>query len=388
MKSGACARKSIVAALSFFTAFLPAFDTSLAGEVLVGRWLEPDPGSVLRMDDPDSGYAGKWQTSGLTYDSHTGIWWSIGDQNTREAVAGSAEEEERNRSRYVLRLSFSDEKVFAKPYPLEWQRDVLKVVLDSFKGSDTGNIDFEGIAADPQVPNRLYACSEGETPWLVEMEYRPGGDTVAVTRALRLETATDLRPECTANMLWEGIALAGSGRTIFLVTECDMASRRLYEIQLDEFHQAGSKGSNGRWIPASISPRPSDVDGLEGALTGLCAVVRLGTEYLLALKRNPEPPEIYVVNITSSSRPAPVRRVPLDLRAPATDGRPEGIPLLSASPEGIGTDGHRLVIITDPWALLYRPADPDETQVDREKLRRRIPLVFEIELAKILPPDP
>ena len=138
-------------------------------------------------------------------------------------------------------------------------------------------------------------------------------------------------------------------------------------------------------MPPSVSPHPLDLGRFEGALTGLCTVVRSTTEYLLVLKRNPEPPEVFVLNLATSGRPAPVRRIPLDLRAPATDGRPGGIPLFSASPEGIGTDGHRLVIITDPWDELYRPTDPTETRVDREKLRRRIPLVFEIELSKILP---
>jgi len=131
-------------------------------------------------------------------------------------------------------------------------------------------------------------------------------------------------------------------------------------------------------------PQPFAGAGFEGQVTGLCFAVHAGTTYLVALERNTPgksiPASLYFIDMAAPQ--IPKHRFALDLRAPASDGRQQGIRIQSASPEGVACDRNgRLVLIGDPFKSLYKSL---EVGTDEAKLTNLIPLVFETSVAKIL----
>lgn len=372
-----------------------------AGEPIVGHWLEHSPNSQIRMDEKVQGAFGGWQTSDLTFDVHTKTWWSIGDQNCREN-AEYLTNRSQHRGRYVYRLTHANHQFQAEPIQIWWERkDPEFTTVDaSFHSAGTGYIDFEGIAADPTQPNRLFACTEGPEPWLVEMQYHEDQRTMKVTRTVRISTqgnhdrntlgqaiTTDLINKLELfNKRWEGIAISPDGRTIFLATEWVDSPARIYSVPMSEFRKGEwTRENGGKWIPPKVLPVPFETTGLEGELTGLCFGTHSGRTCLVVLERNtPDkklPPSLYLIDMASPKSPA--RRIALDLRAPALDHRKQGIQIGSASPEGVAIDGEgRVVLISDPVGTFYRT---QETGGDEVKIRNLIPLVFSTQISNVWP---
>ncbi len=385
---------------SFIVAAIVILDTTLcrfgllAADQIVGRWLEHVPNAHIKMDETVQRNFGGWQTSDLTFDVHMKTWWSIGDQNCRER-AENFPAGESHRGRFIYRLPHISPHPQAEPVPIWWQRkDPEFTTVDaSFHSTGTGFIDFEGIAADPTTPHRLFACTEGPQPWLVEIEFREVERKAVVTRTVRISTQGNhdrdrngRLVEADPNKRWEGIAVSPDGKTIFLATEWVDSPARIYSVPMTDFRKGDwERDNNGKWIPPKVFPAPFVATGIEGELTGLCFVPRAGKNYLVALERNTPkkslPPSLYFIDMAVPQ--APPHRIALDLRAPALDGRKQGTQIKSASPEGIATDGEgRLVLISDPDGTFYRPT---ETGSNEDKLRNLIPLVFDTHVVSVWP---
>lgn len=371
-----------------------------AADPIIGKWLKHHSTADVKMDETAGGEFGGWQTSDLTYDALSHTWWSISDQNGREGANHSTPERS-HRGRYLYRFHELAPNAEAVPIPIWWERKEpdFDMVDKSFHGTGTGFIDFEGIAADPTVPNRLIACTEGPEPWLVEIEVSGTDKKAVVTRSVRISTQGNhdqdrfgRRVSADPNKRWEGITFSHDGKTIYLATEWVDSPARVYTVPTADFRKGSwERNVNGEWSPPKVFPTPLIKAGIEGELTGLCVVAHGNKHKLLVLERNtPQkslPPAVYVFDLANPD--APLARISLDFRAPAKNGRAEGIRIRSASPEGIASDGARLVFISDPVGAFYKPLDAaanNERFVDLGRLQNLIPLVFEAEVVKIIGP--
>lgn len=243
-------------------------------------------------------------------------------------------------------------------------------------------IDFEGIAADPKKANTFVTCTEGAEPWLIELEYRADQKFAVVTRAARLASKAEHEGD-QINKRWEGIAFAPDGETIFLVTEWSQSPSRIYEIPVEAFRREIDTGSvDPPTHEPTLEPVPFVVEGLQGELTGLCFAEYEGKTSFLVLDRNT--PSLYFVDWQNPHRVK--QRVFLDLRAPALDGRPEGIRIKSASPEGVACDDRgQVILIGDPAGDYFKPL---EDGADQKSFAELVPLVFRISLTELLENGP
>jgi uncharacterized protein YjiK len=362
----------------------------VVSEPIIGHWLTQKPDAHIQIDETVQANLGGWQTSDLTFDPHTRIWWSIGDQNCRERVEFFRNGES-HRGRYAYRIILSQGEPQAEAIPISWKDPDFHVVDSSFDHTGTGLIDFEGIAADPTRRNMFFACTEGPKPWLVEMEYDQAKQTIFVTRSVHVSVEGNHDVDSSgksingdSNRRWEGISVSPDGQSLFLATEWVSSPARIYRVSVQDFRRDEWQKRSGEWVPPSVFPQPFVSNSIEGELSGLCFVKRSGRTYLLALERNTPAnpnllPSVYLIDVASPH--ATPSRTFLDLRAPAVDGRRSGVRIKSASPEGIATDGEgRIVLISDPDANFYKAL---ESGANTTKLGNLVPLVFELRTADI-----
>ncbi|MEL6897926.1 MAG: esterase-like activity of phytase family protein [Planctomycetota bacterium] len=366
----------LIACVTASIAYLP-ISLFAQERVVVGRFLEHASDSPITIASGRGSFGG-WQSSGLTFDYHSKTWWSICDQNGGESRASYLDGSP-HRGRFLYRVALADRGPLGKPMRIWWERKSpeFDAVNQSFKNVGTEFIDFESVAADPSRPNMMFACTEGPRPWLVEIHCDQESWKATVKRTIRISTQQNHDRNCdgsrdgvNVNKRWEGLAISRDGKTIYLASEWKDSPSRIYTVSMKDFRQGNWRNVDDNWVPPKVFPKPLVVTPpIDGELSGLCFAP---SGQLLALERNS--PAIYAINTTTAS----AQRVDLELRAPAVDGNESGVPIGSASPEGIATNESKLVLISDPYGRLYKSC---QDGTDNEKLRNLVPLVFELDLS-------
>ncbi len=342
----------------------------------VGKWLRGDSTYKIQIEEKSGHSFGGWQTSDLTFDRRTKTWWSIGDQNCRESGPSP------HRGRYAFKIELSGNEPTATPVPIWWKDEKQFVVVDeSFRDGNPGLIDFEGIAADPVQSNHFFACTEGRTPWLIEMVLVPNKWQMNVIRSVQLSIEgnhdidrNEQPASIDADKSWEGVALSSDGQKIYLCTEWNQSPSQLYELSTVNFrNKTWSSSPAGRLIAPQIIPNPVPMPHVPSELCGITVSNASGQDELLLLDRNQSRIGRWILGGEQ-----PIAWIPVELRAPALDERPEGVRIKSASPEGIAVDDlGQVVLISDPWAKLYQA---EESGASTEMLSKLVPLVFQLRM--------
>ena len=347
----------------------------------VGQWIDQTESSITVTN---------WQTSDLAYDSKKKVWWSIGDQNSTSTL-------DTKPSNYLLyRMSEVSPQPKFQPIPVSWESsDEFQIVSKAFENAKTRRIDFEGLAVHPNNPNSLMAISEGEQPWLFEIEYVEDESRAVVKRSARISVEGNHSSKARKhdwNKRWEGIALSLDGQKVFLATEATDTHDRIYEFSLNDL--STKTNASGDFLkPAAVSQLSAITAGI-GEISGLSFCKYQDKILLVALERNPArisgPSKLHFIDVSQAKFTS--RAVSLELRAPALNGDPkDGIEIASASPEGVACDdaGH-LFLIGDPDPGFYQlKSQSDIVRIEshnpqKNKLQAKIPLFFQIPLIELL----
>lgn len=358
----------------------------LSAAGIEGKWLQHVPKPKVKMAEREGSNFGGWQTSDLTFHAGTRTFWSIGDQNCTTMHEQSPTISP-DQYRFLYRIQFNQNKQpEAEPIPISWAQTPKEFaeVSESFRVTNSEGkeaplsriIDFEGLTIVPNPDKQskqitFLACTEGETPWLVEIQYEEGGNKAEVTRVVRISRDGNhenqppfIGKEPARNKRWEGIVVSPHGDMIYLVTEWADSPARIYQIPMNQVR--GDKA-----LP-KVTPKPFVIDKkkkMSGELTGICWHPWNGKDYLVALERNNA--RLFFIDPKAPEKDP--LEVSLDLRGP------DGIYIKSASPEGIASDGQEFVIIGDPAANFFHAKDQNQNGANFRKL---IPLVFEVRLSQ------
>lgn len=373
----------------------------LAGEIsAVGQFLKSAENSEINMEEVTKGGNRGWQTSGLTYDAQTAIWWSICDKK-----GSTSSKTKKHAARFMYRLSRNKKtnQFHAKPYKIWWlNKSQFQKIL---KLSGTKNLDFEALAADPRTKNTFYAVTEGENPCLVKIKfYEKGVKRDGIKERVYLEvtqsTTLDLDEKYhnDINRRWEGLAVSPNGNALYLAIEWAQAKYRIYKVSMEKFEAT-------KWVKKKVLNKvemiPPEVkleslagtSFLAGEVSGLSFLKHKKKEYLLVLERNPDrektkpkpkelpktksPSKIYLTRV-EGDRLKEVGCVVLDFKAPSGA---QPIDIVSPSPEGIATDGTKILLLGDPDIRFYQAIKGAQTPNEMKKL---VPLIFDLKVSDIL----
>ncbi|MEE3181048.1 MAG: SdiA-regulated domain-containing protein [Planctomycetota bacterium] len=241
------------------------------------------------------------------------------------------------------------------------------------------NSDFEGLAADPAVKNRLYGITEDKVPWIsvLRLEKSGGATTVKLESLTQVRFPEGLKPwDGNKNFRLEGIALGEDSARAYLAYERALDDLpRILEIKLADL--AGKDSVTARDLEISfdsVTRRPDKKKSLLN-INDIQFLRRDKRSWLIALARDQE--RILLIDLEKARV---VRWVDLDLREPG------GGKIYWVSPEGIAIDqqGGRLWIINDPDSVSGNYRRRGVKKADG-MYALYAPLLFELKLAELFP---
>ena len=249
--------------------------------------------------------------------------------------------------------------------------------LDTYRSIP--NSDFEGLAADPAVRDRLYGITEDKVPWISVLRLEKSRKETIV----RLESLTEIRfPEGlepwdgNKNFRLEGIALAEKPGKAYLAYErAGDDLPRILEITLTGL--AGKDIVTARDLGISfdgVTRRPDKKRSLLN-INDIQFLRRENRSWLVALARDQE--RVLLIDLDKARV---IRWVDLDLRDPG-GGR-----IYWVSPEGLALDEEagRLWIINDPDSVSGNYRRRGVKKADG-MYALYAPLLFEMKLAELFP---
>ncbi|MCZ6794491.1 MAG: hypothetical protein O7J95_12855, partial [Planctomycetota bacterium] len=332
-----CGKSSLIILCSFLAAPAASAGDS-PGTELRGKWVLDANGAAV---EPESFRRGL-QSSGLFY--RDGELWSVGDQRSRYPG-------------HLFRLDPRSARLAGPPVRLRLPepRDGENPHFRTYR--DIPNSDFEGAAAHPTDPSRLYAVTENKAAWLVEIRLEsrsPGQYSPRITQMSEVVFPEKLEPwRGSDNFHLEGIAIADDGETVYLAYE--RASDDLPRILVAKLAEArGGARCRTRELPIPFAevPRRRDKAAARLNVNGIQFLRWKNRPYLIAVARDQE--RILVIDLAAKRVS---HWVDLDLRDAA------GGAILWVSPEGLACDVRRdrLWIINDPDSVRgnYRARDEE-----------------------------
>jgi hypothetical protein len=340
---------------------LPALEADSRRVELRGRWVLDSAGKAV---GPDSFRRGL-QTSALLYRGSELL--SVGDQRSQYPS-------------HLFRISSASGLLLGPP---------MKITPPGEKPGESRhfktyrsipNSDFEGLAADPAVKNRLYGITEDKVPWVSILKLEKSGEQTHV----KLESLTQvlfpegLKPwDGNKNFRLEGIALGENSERAYLAYERALDDLpRVLEIKLAGL--AGKDTISARDLEISFDAVPRRPDKKNSLLNinDIQFLRRENRSWLIALARDQE--RILLIDL---EKERVARWLDLDLREPG------GGKIYWVSPEGLAIDqeGGRLWIINDPDSVSgnYRRRGVKKAA---GMYALYAPLLFEMKLAELFPP--
>lgn len=243
------------------------------------------------------------------------------------------------------------------------------------------NSDFEGLAADPTDPSRLYAVTEDKVPWVAELRVtrRPKAPpSVEIRQLARIRLPAGISPwRDDSNFQMEGIAVSSDGATIYLAFE--RATDDLPRILRVEAARAREgEDLTPAVVPVDFASLPRRPDKARARLNinDIAFLESSGTSCLLAVARDQE--RVLLIDLSAGRV---TRCIDLDVRDPG------GNSILWVSPEGLAVDPGRgvLWVINDPDSVRgnYRRRD---TPVADGLYAAYAPLLLRLPLSAVAAP--
>jgi len=242
------------------------------------------------------------------------------------------------------------------------------------------NSDFEGLAADPEHPDRLFAVTEDKVPWIVTIRLRSSPDAPGVTACIEQLSEMRFPPDVLAwrgdtNFRAEGIAISDDAKAMYVAFErADDDLPRLLTCsfaaaQRSEPVTLADTGVTFR----GVEPR-ADKPGVRLNLNDIQFVRAANRPLLVGVARDQE--RILVIDLEEKRV---CRWIELDLRDR------DGQSIYWVSPEGLAVDAaqDRVWIINDPDSVRGNYRRRDE-EVATGPYAAFAPLLFETTLSAVL----